>query len=147
MVYQQQTKPSTKKVCCGQIAFLLGQDDNRGMVKRPRNVPKAPNRTKARRRRALPRKPLPQLFLSEWLARLKKKQQEIAKAAGIGKSYMSQIVSLQKDDPSAAIVFWISEALGVTVNDLYRPPPTRAEIDKLREYRRATIESLINPGS
>lgn len=139
-VCQQQTDLATGKVCCGQIAFLDEGFDNWGMVKRPRKptkntVPAAPRK---------PSKAAPQLHLGLWLARLSREQKEVAEAAGIGKSYMSHLVSGKKKNPASDKVLLISIELGVTVNDLYKPPPPRAQMDQLKQYEPTTIHTLID---
>lgn len=102
-------------------------------------------KSKAPRGRTEPRQTpgRPQLYLGPWLVRLGRDQVEVAKAAGIGKPYMSQLVSGKKDNPSAEKLLLISQELGVSVNALYRPPPTQAQIDSAaRELRPDQIEML-----
>lgn len=71
----------------------------------------------------------------------------MAKAAGIGKSYMSLMVSGKRNNPAAVKLLWISQVLEVTVNELYTPPPTKVELARLRKFQPKTIESLLESGS
>jgi DNA-binding Xre family transcriptional regulator len=102
-------------------------DDTPGMGKPPKKrnvvVGKAP-----------PPPPQPDqdvLHLGGWIKILGAKQKDVAKAGGIGESYLSLLISGEKDDPSGRILYRISEYLGVTVNDLYQPPPPPSQVEKL----------------
>jgi len=83
-------------------------------------------------------------YLGEWIARLQRSQVDVAEAVGIGKPYLSQLISGEKKNPSAALVLQLSEVLGVTVNDLYKPPPTAASVESLRAYSPGVLQQLIN---
>lgn len=87
----------------------------------------------ARKRRRRPPRPNEVLYLGQWLARLEREQSEVAKAAGIGKSYMSLMVSGKRDNPATVKLLRISRVLGVTVNSLYEAPPTKEEMERIRQ--------------
>jgi hypothetical protein len=119
--------------------------DHADMPRKPVFPSKLEPRTKGRRRSAAPKAIEAQiakrpLHLGPWLRRMGLKQIQVARKAGIGKSYMSQLVSGKKDDPSALHVLAISEAMGVTVNALYRLPPTQQQVDQVRKL---TPEQIV----
>lgn len=73
------------------------------------------------------------LHLGEWLDRLGIKQTELAAAVGITDQYVSELVSPKKiKKPTPDLLLAISEFLGITVNDLYSPPPSRAEMERAK---------------
>lgn len=90
-----------------------------------------------------PEIPPPPLYLGGWLDRLGLKQNAVAVAAQIGKAYMSQLCSGKRDDPKAAVLYRISEAIGVVMNDLYKPPPPRMDVARLRQYDPRTLDRLL----
>jgi transcriptional regulator with XRE-family HTH domain len=71
------------------------------------------------------------LFIGEWIEALGAKQKDVADASGIGESYLSLLIDGTKKNPSALILYKISEHLGVSVNDLYNAPPPKAELEML----------------
>jgi transcriptional regulator with XRE-family HTH domain len=99
------------------------------------------------RRMAKARKDLPPLYLGPWFARLGRKPSEIARKVGIEESYLSLLISGDKKNPSAAIVYAISEELGISMNDLYRHPPERDvtnAIVKLRPDQLSALSDLLD---
>jgi transcriptional regulator with XRE-family HTH domain len=80
--------------------------------------------------------------LGEWLARLGRKPVELAKAVGVGESYISLLISGQKDNPSIRLLLDISEFLGLTINDLYRRPPPREASNALGHLSPAQLATL-----
>jgi hypothetical protein len=69
------------------------------------------------------KRPTRLLHLGPWLTRLGRKPVELAKAVDIGEPYVSSLISgKRKGTPS--LLLDISEWLGISVNDLYRPPPS-----------------------
>ncbi len=100
--------------------------------------------------RAEPQEP-PELFLGEWLDRLGLQQKEVAQAAGITPAYLNNLVNpaklKQRKNPRIAVMLRISAAIGVSINDLYKRPPTRAEADRLRQFQPSTIDALRAAGA
>lgn len=139
-----------------QIAFSGGLSDNPGMAKRPTKSGKHGSRTKPTR----PQKPAKsrvqaagpheQLQLGQWLAALDLQQIDVAKDAKIGRAYMNNLINPKNPEkppkPSALVMLRVSRAMGVSVNDLYAPPPTKAEIARLRSYQSTTLGSLMAAG-
>jgi transcriptional regulator with XRE-family HTH domain len=76
-----------------------------------------------------PRRQFRKLYIGEWIARLGRQQSEIAEQAGIDKSYLNNIISGRKMNPGGAVLLDISEALGLSVNDLYRQPPPASAVE------------------
>jgi transcriptional regulator with XRE-family HTH domain len=69
------------------------------------------------------------LYIGEWLNRLGRRQNEAAEALGVTETYISELISGKKKNPHHAILYDLSEWLGLTINDLYRPPPARAAVE------------------
>lgn len=92
-------------------------------------------------------RPTRRLYLGEWLARLGRTQAECARVAAITPTYVSELISQKKKDPSPAILLEISEWLGLTVNDLYRPPPpieATAAVENLSPSQLAVLGNLLD---
>lgn len=92
----------------------------------------APKRTSTRK-----------LYLSEWLARLSKRPVDLAKHLGVGESYVSNMRSNRKTNPSVDILLAISEFLGITVNDLFKQPPKAIIMTDLQGYSAEAIQQLL----
>lgn len=76
------------------------------------------------KRRIVRKKPPRKLYLGAWLLRLGYKRNEVFREAGITETYLSELISNKKKNPSVDILLDISEFIGVPVNNLYFPPPT-----------------------
>lgn len=99
-------------------------------------------RTRARSRPE-PHTKYSKLYIGQWLARLGRKQGEVARAAGINEGYMSELVAGKaKTTPSAAFLMAISEELGISVNALYREPPPIDVTESLKAIRPDLLEAL-----
>src|SRR5688572_26969129 len=68
------------------------------------------------------------LFIGLWLHRLGLRQTDIAEAAKITEGYLSQLISGERDNPSAAVLFAIAAAMGIDPKWLYEPPPDRSVV-------------------
>lgn len=87
------------------------------------------------------------LHLGEWIRALGRKPTELAQATGWGEPYISLLISGKKDGPSSEFLLDASEWLGVSVNQLYEPPPSPAllkEISGLRLDQIAVLKDLID---
>lgn len=87
------------------------------------------------------KRPTRVLQLGPWLTRLGKKPVEVAKKVGIGESYMSTLISGKKKGTPSLLVD-ISEALGLTVNDLYRMPPSTEMMETVEAMTPAQMAAL-----
>lgn len=93
-----------------------------------------------------PRNPSPHLFLGEWIIRLDRKRPELAVAVGITPTHMSEIISGKKY-PSPGLMFAIADELGITVDDLRRPPPPRLAVEaaeRLAPNQLSALGALLN---
>lgn len=136
-----------------QIAFPGKLSDNPGMAERPKKPGKLGPRTKAThpkkvaKPKVTPAGPHEQLHIGQWLAVLELQQIDVAKSAKIGRAYMNNLINPKKPDkppkPSALVMLRISRAMGVSVNELYETPPTKAELERLRRYQPSTLGSLL----
>ena len=83
------------------------------------------------------------LHLGAWLALFQVSETEAGKIAGVGQSYIANLISGFKKNPSALILMDISEYLGITVNDLYQRPPSRAEMQPAANLSPRAREAII----
>lgn len=90
------------------------------------------------------------LYVGEWVSRhlvtTGNQQKDFAAKVGIEDAYLSQLMSGKKKNPSAHVLRAISEEVGITVNDLYRKPPTAAQLDRLKNLSpvdAATLTRLL----
>ena len=89
-----------------------------------------------------PKKQFKPLFVGQWIVAVNRRPSEVAKAIGIGESYLSQIISGEKPNPSHSILFSLSEELGVPMNDFYRRPTERDITDKVARLRPDQLSAL-----
>lgn len=94
----------------------------------------APNRT-----------PDTKIYLSEWLSRLGRRPVELARHLDVGESYISNLRSSKKSNPSIGLLIQMSDFLGITVNDLVKPPPKATSIEELKGYSQGAIDKLLEP--
>jgi hypothetical protein len=84
-----------------------------------------------------------ELHLGPWLKLFEVSETEAAKAGGCGQSYISNLIAGRKENPSALILLRISEYLGITVNDLYRMPPNRADVEPVINLSQRARETIL----
>lgn len=74
------------------------------------------------------------LFLGPWITRLGLDQAEVARGAKISPGYLSQLISgnPKPKRPSLSLGFALADAIGVTLDDLRKPPPGPSTVDLLR---------------
>lgn len=83
------------------------------------------------------------LFLGEWLDKFGVSQTVAAAQIGVEQSYIANLVSRKKDNPSALKLLVLSEFLGITVNDLYQMPPAETAITPIAKISPKAREALI----
>jgi hypothetical protein len=120
-----QSLPSSQKLCCREIDstefhFTFGVMGTAPTKRKIKAIP-------AEKQEHLP------LHLGEWMSRFDARAVDIAKAAGVGQSYISSIISGKKPNPRFTILVKITDHLGISVNDLTRPPPPSEEFDRVRK--------------
>ena len=87
------------------------------------------------------------LCLGQWIRRLDLRQVDVARDAHITESYLSTLISNPQKKPTPDVLIALSNAIGITVNDLYRlPPPTTAveATQKLTPQQLAVLSSLLD---
>lgn len=82
------------------------------------------------------------LYIGEWLTKLGRRPSELSKASGVDEGYLSQLISGEKNNPSAAQLMAISTELGISVNALYSRPPVVDVTDRVRTLRPDQVEAL-----
>ena len=83
------------------------------------------------------------LYIGEWMVRLNCSREDMQEAAGIGKAYLSQLISGKKKNPSTAILMSIAAKLGLKLEDLYKPPPPAETIDSLKGLSADVLARLV----
>jgi transcriptional regulator with XRE-family HTH domain len=94
----------------------------------------------------MPAKARPQfrkLYIGEWIARLNLRAEHIAQQVGIGPSYLSMLISGKKGNPSGLLLLQLSEAMGMTVNDLYKPPPGASQLEAVKGLSPDLLNRLL----
>lgn len=74
----------------------------------------------------------PEIFLGDWLEFFEVGITEAAGIAGVTQPYISNIVANRKPNVNVLILLRLSEQLGVTINDFYRPLPSRTQLNALK---------------
>jgi transcriptional regulator with XRE-family HTH domain len=91
-----------------------------------------------------PRRPVRKLYLHQWLTRLGKRPVDLANHLNVTESYISNLKSEKRSNPSIAILLEMSEWLGITVNDLFVAPPKAGTLADLKGYSPAAVAQLIS---
>lgn len=68
------------------------------------------------------RKPKPDLYVGPWLRRLDLQQRAVAKAAGIGESFLSSIIKGDRH-PGTTTIMALAKAMKIPAEKLLEPPP------------------------
>lgn len=89
------------------------------------------------------RKQAPKVFIRQWILALGRKSTDVARAAQITESYLSEINS-EKKTPSRAVVADIAAALGVTSDDLHRQPPPNDALAAVRGLQPEILGQLLH---
>jgi hypothetical protein len=85
-----------------------------------------------------------EIHLGAWLELLQTDVGEAAKFAGCGQPYMSNIIAGRKKNINVLYLLRLSEALGVTVNDFYRPLPSKAQLHTLQNLSPKAQQTILN---
>lgn len=91
----------------------------------------------------LPARSYQRLYLAEWMEVTGVDQAAAAKAGGVDQSYISNINAGRKKNPSAHVLVRITNHMGISVNDLYRPPPPEAAIAAIGRLSPGAREHLF----
>ena len=92
----------------------------------------------------LPTRTYRPIYLAQWMEALGRRPIDLAKPhTSVTASYISNLCSPARINPSAIVMLEISEALGVTVNDLYQKPPSSGLMDALASYSPAARQALL----
>lgn len=83
------------------------------------------------------------IFIDEWLEITGHSRAEAAEAADVDVSYIANMQGKRRQNPSAYVMLAISELLGVTVNDLFRRPPSDAALNILTGFSPGAQQILL----
>jgi hypothetical protein len=85
----------------------------------------------------------PEIYLADWLELFEVQVIEAAKIAGCGQSYISNIMANRKPNVNVLFLLRLSEHLGITVNDFYRPLPNRSQLTALKNLSPKAQATLL----
>ena len=80
-------------------------------------------------------------YLGDWMTLLRVRNKDLVRPAGVTASYISNLRRNART-PTVDVMLAISEALGVSVNDLYRPAPSDQAVATLRDYAPETLRTI-----
>lgn len=70
----------------------------------------------------------PTIYLGDWLEFFEVDVTEAAEVAGCTQGYVSNIIANRKANINVLYLLKLSESIGVTINDFYRPLPKKSEL-------------------
>lgn len=85
----------------------------------------------------------PEIHLGAWLEMFELPIGEAAKIAGCGQSYISNIIANRKTNVNVLYLLRLSDKLGITVNDFYRPLPSRSQMNALKSLSPKAQATLL----
>ena len=85
----------------------------------------------------------PKIYLGDWLDEFDIDNGEAAEMAGCDQSYISNIVAGRKPNVNVLFLFRLSEKMGVTVNDFYRPLPNKSHLAALKNLSPKAQATLL----
>lgn len=85
----------------------------------------------------------PEIYLGDWLELFEVQVGEAAEIAGCGQSYISNIIANRKSNINVLFLLRLSEKLGVTINDFYRPLPNRSQLTTLKNLSPKAQATLL----
>lgn len=86
---------------------------------------------------------VPEIHLGDWLEALGVSVGEAAEAAGCGQSYISNIVAGRKPNINVLFLLRLSEKMDVTINDFYRPLPSKSQLTTLNNLSPRAQSTLL----
>lgn len=85
----------------------------------------------------------PKIYLGDWLAEFDLDNGAAAKIAECDQSYISNIVANRKPNINVLYLLRLSEQMGVTINDFYRPLPSRQHLAALKDLSPKAQATLL----
>jgi hypothetical protein len=82
------------------------------------------------------------IFLREWMTALNVRGVTIRQETGITEGYISSLKSGRRKNPGQPILKQIADVLGISVPELYRPPPSDEDLAKMGPYSAQTLARL-----
>lgn len=86
-----------------------------------------------------------EIFLGDWLKRWDIGPTEAARIAGCTQSYISNISRGARKNVNALILLPLTEKYGININDLFRKPPTEAQIASFKALSPEAQDALLRP--
>jgi plasmid maintenance system antidote protein VapI len=85
----------------------------------------------------------PPIYLGGWLELFEMKVGEAAEVAGCDQSYISNIIANREPNVNVLYLLRLSDELGITINDFYRPLPNRSQIAALKNLSPKAQATLL----
>lgn len=85
----------------------------------------------------------PEIHLGAWLELFEVSVGEAADIAGCGQSYISNIIANRKPNVNVLYLLHLSNHLGITVNDFYRPLPSKSQLTALKNLSPKAQATLL----
>jgi plasmid maintenance system antidote protein VapI len=83
------------------------------------------------------------IHLAEWLEFFQVGPSEAARIAGCSQGYISNIMAGRKKDINVLYLLKLSDHFGITVNDFYRPLPSKAQLNTLKSLSPRAQASIL----
>jgi transcriptional regulator with XRE-family HTH domain len=87
------------------------------------------------------------IYLNQWLEALEMDQKTLVERTGLSQGYLSNIGSGRRGNPTMASLHAIATAMGISFNDLFRPPPSDAAMSELQELSPSAGKALLRARS
>lgn len=87
------------------------------------------------------------LYLNQWLEALEMDQKTLVERTGLSQSYLSNIGSGRRANHTMQSLQAIAAAMGISFNDLFRPPPSLAAMTELQELSPSAGKALLRAHS
>lgn len=85
----------------------------------------------------------PTIHLGDWLEFFGIGASEAARIAGVSQGYISNIAAGRKKNINVMILLPLSEHMGVTVNDFFRPLPSKTQLATLSNLSSKARDAIL----
>ena len=85
----------------------------------------------------------PEIYLGAWLEEFDVSVGKAAEIAGCDQSYISNIIANRKPNINVLYLLRLSDEMGVTVNDFYRPLPNKSQLAALKNLSAKAQATLL----
>lgn len=86
----------------------------------------------------------PEIYLGQWLREFSIGATEAAKIAGCSQPHISNVSGGRRPNINVLFLLRLSEHMGVTVNDFFRPLPSKSQIESLQKLSPKAQAALLS---